>query len=322
MSSWAPVLRRPKKFFANRSTTVKVLICDSVSKDTIKTMEDKGLQVDVKTGQTEEQLCQIIGDYEAAVVRSSTKITAKVIDAGKKLKVVARGGVGLDNIDVKYAEQKGIKVVNTPEAATNSVAELAVGLMLTAARFIPQADASMKAGQWEKKKFEGFEVSGKTLGLIGAGRIGAMTGEKAIALGMKVVAFDPFIQKHQNPRIKMVSMDELLKESDHISLHIPYDKAKGPTITKNEFAKMKKGVILVNCARGGTVCEEGLLMALNEGIVAVAAVDVWAKEPTENRTLASHERVIALPHLGASTHEGQARVGGAVAQRVIDALGV
>jgi D-3-phosphoglycerate dehydrogenase len=301
---------------------MKVLVCDSIAKDAIKIMEDKGLQVDVKTGQTEDQLCQIIGAYDAAIVRSATKITAKVLDAGTNLKVVARGGVGLDNIDVKTAEKKNIKVVNTPEASTNSVAELAVGLMLSAARFIPQADASLKKGQWEKKKYEGHEIAGKTLALIGAGRIGAMTGEKAMALGMKVVAYDPFIQKHSNPRISMMSLDDCLREADYISLHIPYDKAKGPTLTKHEFAKMKKGVFLVNCARGGTVCEDGLLMALNDGTVAVAAVDVWAKEPTDNATLANHERVIALPHLGASTHEGQARVGGAVAQRIVDALGL
>jgi phosphoglycerate dehydrogenase-like enzyme len=246
---------------------MKVLVCDSIAKDAIKIMEDKGLQVDVKTGQTEDQLCQIIGAYDAAIVRSATKITAKVLDAGTNLKVVARGGVGLDNIDVKTAEKKNIKVVNTPEASTNSVAELAVGLMLSAARFIPQADASLKKGQWEKKKYEGHEIAGKTLALIGAGRIGAMTGEKAMALGMKVVAYDPFIQKHSNPRISMMSLDDCLR-------------------------------------------------------VAVAAVDVWAKEPTDNATLANHERVIALPHLGASTHEGQARVGGAVAQRIVDALGL
>lgn len=298
--------------------TLKVLICDAVAKDSIKIMEDAGLCVDVKTGLSEDEIVKIIDGYHAMIVRSATKVTAKILDAATSLKVVARGGVGLDNVDCKAAAAKNITVVNTPSASTNTVAELAIGMIFSAARYISQADAAMKQGRWEKKKYEGTEVSGKTLGVIGAGRIGTCTAEKAMAVGMKVVAFDPMIGLHPNPAIRMVSFDELLAQSDYISLHVPYDKAKGSLLGANEFAKMKKGVVLINASRGKVVSETALIEAIKSGIVAQAIIDVWEKEPTENKELVAMEQVVALPHLGASTKEGQQRVGIEVALKVVE----
>ncbi len=298
--------------------TFKVLVCDSVAKDSIKIMEDAGLSVDVKTGLPEDEIVKIIGGYHAMIVRSATKVTAKILDAATSLKVVARGGVGLDNVDCKTAAAKNITVVNTPSASTNTVAELAIGMIFAAARYIAQADAALKQGRWEKKKYEGTEVAGKTLGVIGAGRIGTCTAEKAMAVGMKVVAFDPMIGLHPNPAIRMASFDDLLSQADYISLHVPYDKAKGALLGANEFAKMKKGVVLINASRGKVVSETALIEAIKSGIVSQAVIDVWEQEPTENKELVAMEQVVALPHLGASTKEGQQRVGIEVALKVVE----
>jgi D-3-phosphoglycerate dehydrogenase len=298
----------------------KVLVCDAVAKDAIKIMEDAGLTVDVKTGLPEEDIVKIIGQYNAMIVRSATKVTAKIVDAASNLKVVARGGVGLDNVDCKAAAAKGIAVVNTPSASTNTVAELAIAMIFAAARYISQADSAMKAGKWEKKKFEGTEVAGKTLGIIGAGRIGTSTAEKAMAVGMRVVAFDPMIGLHPNPAIRMASMDEVLAQADYLSLHVPFDKSKGPLINATEFAKMKKGMVLINASRGKVVSEAALVDAIKNGTVSQAVIDVWEVEPTENKELVQMEQVVALPHLGASTKEGQQRVGIEVALKVVEIL--
>jgi D-3-phosphoglycerate dehydrogenase len=298
---------------------MKVLICDKVSKDAIEKMRAAGLQVDDRAGIAADELKSIVGGYEVLVVRSATKVTAEVIEAGRNLKLIVRGGVGVDNIDVKAAEAKGVAVKNTPAASTESVAELAVGLMFALSRKIARADASMKAGQWEKKAFEGTEVAGKTLGVIGIGRIGLATARKAHLLGVKrVLAHDPWVPKAPADFVTLTDLDTLLKESDIITLHIPFDKIKGAVLGAREFGLMKPGVFLVNCARGGVVDETALLEALNAGKVAGAAVDVWAKEPTDNAALAKHPAVVALPHLGASTKEGQGRVGGEVADIIIE----
>lgn len=298
---------------------MKVLICDKVPKDAIEKMRAAGLQVDDRAGIAADELKSVAGGYEALVVRSATKVTAEVLEAAKALKLVVRGGVGVDNIDVKAATAKGVAVKNTPGASTESVAELAVGLMFALSRKIAQADASMKAGKWEKKAFEGVEVGGKTLGVIGIGRIGLATARKAHLLGVKkVLAHDPWVKKAPADFVTMADLDTLLKESDILTLHIPFDKAKGATLGAREFGLMKPGVLLINCARGGVVDEAALLEALNAGKVAGAAVDVWAKEPTENQDLAKHPAVVALPHVGASTKEGQGRVGGEVADIIID----
>jgi len=298
---------------------MKVLICDKVSTDAIEKMRAAGLQVDDRAGISADELKSVVGGYEVLVVRSATKVTADVLEAGKGLKLVVRGGVGVDNIDVKTAAAKGVTVKNTPAASTESVAELAVGLMFALSRKIAQADASMKAGKWEKKTFEGVEVGGKTLGVIGIGRIGLATARKAHLLGVRrVLAYDPWVKKAPDDFVTMAELDTLLKEADILTLHIPFDMVKGAVLGVREFGLMKPGVLLVNCARGGVVDEAALLEALNAGKVAGAAIDVWAKEPTENQDLAKHPAVVALPHVGASTKEGQGRVGGEVADIIIE----
>jgi len=299
---------------------MKVMVCDKLADDAIKIMKDAGLEVDVKIGQTEEEVAKNIKGYHAVIVRSATKIRKPAIEAADVLKVIARGGIGLDNIDVADAKAKGIQVINTPEASTRSVAELAIGLMFALARFIPQADASLKKGQWEKKAFEGSELAGKTLGIIGTGRIGKETARIANLLGMTVIGWDKVVKTVDVNYLKMVEFDELLAKSDIISLHIPLDKTVGATLRDQEFAKMKQGVFLVNCARGGVVDEKALLDALNSGKVAKAAVDVFAKEPTDNMALVNHPNVVCTPHLGASSKEGQKRVGKEVAEKIVAAL--
>lgn len=297
---------------------MKVLICDKVSKGAIEKMRNAGLEVDDKAGITPEELLSIVENYHCIVVRSATKVKRDVIEKAKNLKLIVRGGVGVDNIDVQAAKEKGIEVMNTPKASTESVAELAMGLIFALARKIPQADRSMKEGKWEKKAFEGSEIGGKTLGIIGIGRIGQSVAKKAKDLGMKVLAWDLYIKDSPLPFVKMVSKEELLKESDFISLHIPYEKDKGPTLGEKEFEIIKDGVFIVNVARGGTVSEKALLDALNKGKVQGAAIDVFEKEPTDNMELVKHPNVICTPHIGASTKEGQARVGDEVAEIIIN----
>jgi D-3-phosphoglycerate dehydrogenase / 2-oxoglutarate reductase len=290
----------------------KVLITDGMDKTSIADLKNSGFEV-TEQFYPEPELIQEIAKYDAVVVRSATKITEPVIDGGKNLKLIIRGGVGVDNIKVKYAESKGICVKNTPAASSDSVAELALGLMFAAVRQIPQASASMKAGQWEKKAFsKGTEIGGKVLGIIGMGRIGARLAQKAASLGMKVMlGYDKFPEQVQFHGVPLKSKEEVIAEADFISLHIPADP-EGPVIGAKEFALMKAGVVIVNCARGGVVDEDALLAALNSGKVRAAAIDVWVGEPNARRDLVEHPNVIPLPHIGAATVEGQARVGGEV----------
>lgn len=296
---------------------MRVLVCDSIAQSAVEKMRQAGLTVDEKTGMSPEELVATVGGYDAMVVRSATKVKKNIIEAAKNLKVIVRGGVGVDNIDVEAAKAAGIEVKNTPAASSASVAELAIGLMFACARNIPRATASMKAHKWEKKLFEGTELGGKTLGIIGIGRIGREVAKRAVALGMKVVAHDAFITRVDEPGVTMVAMDELLSMSDFITLHIPASK-DGAILGKSQFAKMKKGVVIVNAARGGVVCEQALLEALNDGTVAAAALDVFEAEPTENWPLIDHPSVILTPHIGAATKEAQARVGGEVADILIE----
>lgn len=286
----------------------KLLICDKLPDYAKGRFEALGLEVTVKTGMTPEELEATIPPYHVVLVRSATKVRKQHIDAGTNLKLIVRGGVGIDNIDAEYARGKGIKVMNTPTATSNSVAELALGLMLDLARHISRGTMSMKNGEWLKKQLSGREIAGKTLGLIGAGRIGVCLAEKCIALGMKVVAHDLFIKDAPIKGITMVDLDTLLAQSDYISLHIPLDKAKGATLGAAEFKKMKKGAYLVNCARGGTVDEDAMLAALNDGTLAGAGLDVFVGEPDYRKDVVAHPNVICTPHIGASTAEGQDRV--------------
>jgi D-3-phosphoglycerate dehydrogenase / 2-oxoglutarate reductase len=292
----------------------KVLICDSVSEGALAELKNH-FEVDVKTGQTPEQLIENIGPYNAVVVRSATKVRQPAIEAALKtgnLKVIVRGGVGIDNIDAAFAREHGIEVMNTPAASSVSVAELAFGLMLACARHIGHGTVSMKKGEWLKKDLKGVELYGKTLGIIGYGRIGREIAMRAEAFGMTVIAHDAFFSTCPVSSKVMVGMDELLKKSDFITLHIPFDKARGASIGPDEFKKMKKGVILVNAARGGTVDEKALLAALNDGTVYAAGLDVFEKEPPEFRDIIDHPKVVTTPHIGASTVEAQNKIGAEV----------
>lgn len=295
---------------------MKVLICDKTESESIEQMRAAGLTVDTNFEISAEELMNVAPNYEVLVVRSRTKVRQPLIDACPNLKLIVRGGVGLDTIDVEYARSKGIVVKNTPLASSASVAELAIGYMFMLARSLYKASASMKAEKWEKKSFEGDEINGKTLGLIGVGNIGKETARKAAALGMTVIAYDPYV--HQFEYGNLVSLDELLRRSDYISLHLPKTDETANMIGAEQFAKMKDGVRIINCARGGIVDEEALYQALESGKVAGAALDVFASEPPQDWKLIKHDKVIASPHIGAATKEAQNRVGAEVAQIVIE----
>lgn len=289
---------------------VKILVTDGMEKAAVQELKNSGFEV-VEQFYEVEELKQKIKEFDVIVVRSATKVREPIIDAALetgRLKLIIRGGVGVDNIDVEYAKSKGITVANTPNASSASVAELAIGHMFCLARYIYIANYTMRQGKWEKKKYEGIELAGKTLGLIGYGRIAKETAKRAKALGMKVVYTNRSGDKN-DPDFKYVTMDELLAMSDFISLHIPGSKDKKAVIGEAEFAKMKDGVFIVNAARGGVVDEAALLKALDSGKVAAAALDVYAEEPTKNEAIYTHPKISLTPHIGASTIEAQERIG-------------
>jgi D-3-phosphoglycerate dehydrogenase len=296
---------------------MKVLICDPIDPEAVETMRQAGIEVDVRDTITAEELEAVAADYDVMVVRSRTKVTAAVMDKAPNLKLIVRGGVGVDNIDVKHAQAKEIEVRNTPLASANSVAELTIGYLFALARQIPQATASMKAGQWEKKAFsKGIELEGKTLGLVGCGNIGQLVAQKAAALGMTVLFYRR--TPTEVPGATQVSLDELLARSDFISLHVPLTPETRHIIGRAEFEKMKKGVYIVNCGRGGTLDEAALYDAIVSGKVAGAALDVFEDEKEERgRRLMELPQVIGSPHVGAGTVEATERVGAEVAQIVI-----
>lgn len=298
----------------------RVLASDVLDPKSVAAMRDAGIEVDEKTDLTPEQLAIEIAAYDAIVIRSATKVRANIIDAGTNLKLIVRAGVGLDNVDVDHAKSKGVEVRNTPAASSNSVAELALGHLLSLARHIGRGTVSTKAGGWEKKKLKGVEIAGKTLGIIGIGRIGQSLAQKASALGMNVLCSDAFLTESPIPDIApMVTKDELLARSDFISLHIPFDPSIGPAISTPQFEAMKDGVYLINCARGGTIDEVALNDAMNAGKVAGAALDVFANEPpAADHPLFAQECLSLTPHIGASTVEAQARVGQEAAEIVIE----
>ena len=250
------------------------------------------------------------------VVRSWTKVRQPLIDVCPNLKVIVRGGVGLDTIDHEYARSKGIVVMNTPHANSASVAELTMGYMFMLARSLYKATSTLKAETWDKKSFIGDEIGGKTLGIIGYGNIGHETAQRAMALGMKILAYDPYVNSHNG--VKLVTLDELLAQSDYISLHVPKTKETANMIGAEQFVKMKDGVRIINCARGGIINEDALYEALTSGKVAGAALDVFAEEPPTDWKLLQLDNVIASPHIGASTKEAQDRIGAEVAQKLID----
>ena len=295
---------------------MKILICDKTEMEAIERMRAAGLTVDTNFEITPEELTTVLPAYDGCVVRGRTKIRQPLIDLCPGLKVIVRGGVGLDNIDADYARSKGITVMNTPKASSASVAELAIGFMFDLARSIYKATATMKAEKWEKKAFEGDELGGKTLGLIGLGNIGKEVAKRANALGMTVIAYDPYVKEAEG--VRLVQLDELLAKSDYISLHLPKTRESANMIGKTQFEKMKAGVRLVNCARGGIVDEAALYEALVSGKVAGAALDVFAEEPPTDYRLLKLDNVIGSPHIGAATKEAQGRVGAEVAEKLIE----
>lgn len=300
---------------------MKVLVSDGIEAVGADILKNAGFEV-VNEKSTPEELLQKISEFSAIIVRSATKVTKEVIDAGVNLKCIARGGVGLDNIDTAYAKTKGLPVLNTPGASSISVAELAIGHMFAVSRFINLSNTEMRQGKWPKKEYaHGMELTGKTLGLLGLGNIGKEVAKRALGLGMKVIAFDPFV-KEIDIDVKLATKDEVVESSDFISLHMPLIKTEGPALTAKEFAKMKKGVVIINCARGGVVSEKDLLEALNNGTVRAAGIDVFENEPTtEAQTaLINHPKVSVTPHIGASTDEAQDRVGAEIATKVVNVL--
>lgn len=295
---------------------MKILVCDKTEMDAIEKMRAAGLTVDTNFEITPEDLPKILPAYDGCVVRSRTKIRQPLIDLCPNLKVIVRGGVGLDTIDADYARSKGIKVMNTPKASSASVAELTISFMFALARSTYKATSTMKAERWEKKSFEGDELGGKTLGLIGIGNIGAAVAWRANALGMTVIAYDPYVKEAEG--VKLVTLDTLLMNSDYISLHLPKTKESADMIGKSQLDKMKSGVRIINCARGGIINEQALYDALTNGKVSGAALDVYAEEPPADWKLVKLDNVICSPHIGAATKEAQGRVSAEVAEKLIE----
>jgi len=279
-------------------------------------------QVDDRNGISAAELANVIGDYDALIVRSRTKVTADLLGAATNLKVVGRAGVGVDNIALAAAQSRGITVVNSPFATTLAVAELTLALMLSLARAIPTADSAMKSGQWIKKQLIGAELSGKVLGVVGVGRIGSLVAERAVAFGMKVIGYDPYLSDEiiRERGAGPVSLAWLYQQADFISLHIPLSAETRNMINAQSIGQMKRGVRLICAARGGVVEEEALLAALEAGQVAGAALDVFATEPPGSTALVAHPRVIATPHIGAQTAEAQARAASDIAAELLAAL--
>ena len=301
---------------------VKVLISDKMSPKAAEIFRGRGVDVDEKPGLSKDELIAIIGGYDGLAVRSATKVTPDVLEAATNLKVIGRAGIGVDNIDVAAATNKGVVVMNTPFGNSITTAEHAIAMLLALARQIPEANASTQAGKWEKSRFMGVELFGKTLGIIGCGNIGSIVAERAQGLAMKVIAYDPFLtqERAQELGVEKVELDGLFARADFISLHTPLTDATRGIISAEAIAAMKDGVRIINCARGGLVDETALKAALESGRVAGAALDVFAEEPAKDNALFGLPNVVATPHLGASTSEAQVNVAIQVAEQLSDFL--
>jgi D-3-phosphoglycerate dehydrogenase len=302
----------------------KVLVADPIAEQGIDIFKkEKDIQTDVKLKLKPEELKAIIGEYDALAVRSETKVTADILDAAKKMKVIGRAGVGVDNIDVPAASKKGIIVMNTPDGNTISTAEHTLSMMLSLCRNIPQADASMKSGKWDRKKYTGVELYGKVLGVVGLGRVGKEVAMRAKSFGMEILAFDPYLteEKASKLEIRAATLEEVITKSDFLTVHTPLTKETKYIISEKEISKMKEGVRIINCARGGIIKETALLEALESGKAAGAAIDVFETEPmTPEHPFIKAPNIILTPHLGASTEEAQISVAVAVAVQMIEAL--
>lgn len=299
----------------------KILLTDGLEENGKEILKASAEVVD-QSGISADDLLKVVGEYDALIVRGRTKVTNAVFEAGKKLKVVGRAGVGVDNIDLEAAKAHHVTVVNSPLATTVAVAELTLSLMLSLMREIPRADASMKSGKWLKKEFEGRELYGKTLGVLGFGRIGSAVAARAKAFEMKILAYDPVVPAEdiQARGGEPVSLDDLLKQSDMITMHMPLTSESKHLLNREAFSKMKDGVYIVCAARGGVIDEDALLEALNSGKVAGAALDVFATEPPGETELVAHPHVIDTPHVGAQTVEAQTRAAHDIAEEVLNAL--
>jgi len=293
------------------SEPIRVLIADDMSKKAVEILQQAGLTVDVKVGLPPAELAAVVGEYHGLAIRSASKVTAQVLANPGKLKIIGRAGVGVDNIDIAAATEKGVLVINTPAGNAAAAAELAIALIFSLARKVPQASQLMRQGVWEKKKFMGVELTGKTLGVLGLGNIGRHVAERGVGLKMNVIGYDPYPPAASliPAGVKVVStFDELVRNSDFLSLHVPLVKETRNLFNGETLAKMKKGSYLINDSRGGIVDEVALLEALKSGHLAGAALDVFEKEPPDPSPLFEHENLIALPHLGASTKEAQEKV--------------
>lgn len=298
---------------------VRILVTDGMEQSGIEKLRANGFEVVEKFYEPEELAVQV-KNFDVVVVRSATKIRKPIIDAAletKQLKLVIRGGVGVDNIDVEYAKLNGIHVTNTPNASSASVAELAIGHMFCLARYIHMANVTMRQGKWNKKGYEGIELAGKTLGLVGFGRISKEVAKRAYALGMKVIYTDIIGAQAGFEDYKFSTLEDIISNADFISLHIPYFKEQGAVIGAAQFDKMKKTAYLINCARGGVVDEAALIEALDAGKIAGAGIDVYEEEPTKNEKLYTHDKVSVTPHIGASTGEAQERIGEEIVEIII-----
>jgi len=302
----------------------KVLISDALSPAAVQIFKDRGIEVDFQPalGKDKDKLAEIIGNYDGLAIRSATKVTAKILQNATKLKVIGRAGIGVDNVEIPAATAKGVIVMNTPFGNSITTAEHAITLMLALARQIPQADASTQAGKWEKNRFMGTEITGKTLGIIGCGNIGSIVADRAIGLRMKVIAYDPFLSPERalDIGVEKVELADLFKRADFISLHTPLTEKTKNVIDAKALATMKKGVRIINCARGGLVDEAALREALDSGQVAGAAFDVFVEEPATANPLFGHPNVVCTPHLGAATTEAQENVALQVADQMSDYL--
>jgi D-3-phosphoglycerate dehydrogenase len=298
---------------------MKVLVADEISKNGVELLKGQGYTVDVKLGLKEDELAKVIKDYEVLLVRSATKATRKVIQAAPKLKVIGRAGIGVDNIDVDAATERGVLVMNAPSGNVVSTAELTMGMIFALARRIPQADASMKRGEWKRKEMKGSQVQGKILGIAGLGRVGAEVAKRASSLGMTVIAYDPLVSPEVGVRlhVRLVTLDRLLAESDVITLHTPLTAQTKNMLGKDELAKMKKSAVIINCARGGVVNEDALCEALSANKIAGGALDVYENEPPTGSKLLTLQNIVLTPHLGATTVEAQEEVGSEIAEQVI-----
>lgn len=298
----------------------KVIITDNLNEEVVELFKTNSIEVDYKPGISAEELKKIIHNYNALIVRSQTKVTEEIITNGNNLEIIGRAGTGVDNIDLPVATRKGVVVMNTPGGNTISAAEHTIAMLLSLCRSIPQANVTMREGKWDRKNFYGVELFGKTAGVVGLGKIGREVAKRLKAFDMKIIGFDPVLSENtaEELGIKLVSIEEIIKESDFITVHVPLNENTKDLISFEQLKKLKKGVRIINCARGGIINEDAVLEGIEKGIISGAAFDVFEVEPPQNKKLIAHPKIIATPHLGASTEEAQEKVSYQICNQIID----